>query len=62
MTAEDDVRSAVAAAREYADRFGEPDADELARIRADLVAAGVGVPEPPADAAARAAALARLLA
>ncbi|HKN99711.1 MAG TPA: hypothetical protein VJX10_21495 [Pseudonocardiaceae bacterium] len=34
---------------------------ELAAIRAQLAEAGVGAPEPPEDAAARAAALARLL-
>lgn len=56
-----DLAEAQAAAEDYAARFGEPDPTELGQIRADLAAAGVGAPESPVDAAARAAALARLL-
>lgn len=56
-----DLAEAKAAAQEYAARFGEPDPDELARIRADLAEAGVGIPESAEEIAARQAALARLL-
>ncbi|HEX7307407.1 hypothetical protein [Lentzea sp.] len=56
-----DLAEAQAAAQDYAAQFGEPDAGELSEIRAELAAAGVGAPESPEDAAARAAALARLL-
>lgn len=56
-----DLAEARAAAQEYAARFGEPDPAELAEIRAQLAEAGVGAPESPEDAAARTAALARLL-
>jgi DNA-directed RNA polymerase subunit F len=56
-----DLAEARAAAQDYADRFGEPDAEELSEIRAQLADAGVGIPESAEDAAARAAALARLL-
>lgn len=56
-----DLAEAQAAAQEYAAKFGEPDPEELALIRAQLAEAGVGAPEPQDDAAARAAALARLL-
>jgi hypothetical protein len=52
---------ARAAAQEYAARFGEPDPDELAQVRAQMAEAGVGVSESPEDLAARGAALARLL-
>ncbi len=56
-----DLAEARAAADTYAERFGEPDPDELALIRTQLAAAGVGVPEPQEEIAARKAALARLL-
>ncbi|ALG14151.1 hypothetical protein [Kibdelosporangium phytohabitans] len=56
-----DLAEAQAAAQEYAARFGEPDPDELAQIRGQLVEAGVGSPESQEEASARAAALARLL-
>ncbi|NGY63361.1 hypothetical protein G7043_31010 [Lentzea sp. NEAU-D13] len=56
-----DLAEAQAAAQDYADRFGEPDQAELEQIRAELAEAGVGAPESSADAAARTAALARLL-
>lgn len=56
-----DLAEAQAAAQDYAAQFGEPDPAELDQIRAELAEAGVGAPESPADAAARAAALARLL-
>lgn len=56
-----DLAEAQAAAQEYAARFGEPDPEELAEVRAQLAEAGVGAPESAEDAAARAAALARLL-
>jgi hypothetical protein len=56
-----DLAEAHAAADEYAARFGEPDPDELAKIRTQLAATGVGRPEPQQDIAARRAALARLL-
>lgn len=56
-----DLAEAQAAAEDYAAQFGEPDPAELDQIRTDLAAAGVGAAEPPAEAAARAAALARLL-
>lgn len=56
-----DLAEARAAAEEYASQFGEPDSEELDEIRAQLADAGVGTPESPADAAARTAALARLL-
>jgi hypothetical protein len=56
-----DLAEAQAAAQEYAARFGEPDAGELEQIRTQLAEAGVGAPESPEDAAARTAALARLL-
>jgi hypothetical protein len=56
-----DLAEAQAAAQEYAARFGEPDAGELAQIRSQLAEAGVGAPESPEDGAARTAALARLL-
>jgi hypothetical protein len=56
-----DLAEAHSAADEYAARFGEPDPDELAEIRTQLAAAGVGRPESPQDIAARRAALARLL-
>ncbi|MET9231805.1 hypothetical protein [Lentzea sp. NPDC003310] len=56
-----DLSEAQAAAQEYAEKFGEPDQAELDAIRTQLAEAGVGAPESPIDAAARAAALARLL-
>ncbi|HCU51252.1 MAG TPA: hypothetical protein DGG94_15895 [Micromonosporaceae bacterium] len=56
-----DLAEAHSAAEEYAARFGEPDPDELARIRAELAEAGVGKPESQEDVAARQAVLARLL-
>jgi hypothetical protein len=56
-----DLAEAHAAAQEYAAKFGEPDPVELEEIRAQLTEAGVGVPESQEDAAARTAALARLL-
>ncbi|MCE7005428.1 hypothetical protein LWC34_21730 [Kibdelosporangium philippinense] len=56
-----DLAEAQAAAQEYAARFGEPDPDELAEIRVQLAEAGVGSPESPEEALARADALARLL-
>jgi hypothetical protein len=56
-----DLAEAHSAAEEYAARFGEPDPDELAEIRPQLAATGVGRPESPEDIAARRAALARLL-
>jgi len=56
-----DLAEAQAAAQDYAASFGEPDPAELEQIRAQLAEAGVGAPEPQEDAAARAAALARLL-
>lgn len=56
-----DLAEARAAAEDYAAQFGEPDPEELDEIRAQLAAAGVGAAESPTDAAARAAALARLL-
>ncbi len=56
-----DLADAQAAAEDYAAQFGEPDPEELNEIRAQLAAAGVGVPESPEDTAARTAALARLL-
>jgi hypothetical protein len=56
-----DLAEAQAAAEDYAARYGDPDPAELDQIRADLAAAGVGAPESADDAAARAAALARLL-
>lgn len=56
-----DLAEAQAAAQDYAAQFGEPDPAELDEIRAELAEAGVGAPESPAEAAARAAALARLL-
>jgi hypothetical protein len=56
-----DLAEAQSAAEEYAIRFGEPDPDELAEIRAALAEAGVGKPETQEDVAARRAVLARLL-
>ena len=56
-----DLAEARCAADEYAARFGEPDPDELAQIRAQLADVGVGKPEPPEEIAARRAVLARLL-
>ena len=56
-----DLADAQAAAEEYAARFGEPDPDEAAAVRADLAAAGFGRPASEEDDAARRAALARLL-
>lgn len=56
-----ELAEAQAAAEEYAAKFGEPDPDELAEIRAQMAAAGVGRPEPQEDIAARRAVLARLL-
>lgn len=56
-----DLAEAHAAAQDYAARFGEPDAGELEQIRTQLAEAGVGAPESHEDAAARMAALARLL-
>ncbi|MDX8054921.1 hypothetical protein SK571_36590 [Lentzea sp. BCCO 10_0798] len=56
-----DLAEAQAAAQDYAAQFGEPDPAELEQIREELAEAGVGAAESPADAAARAAALARLL-
>jgi hypothetical protein len=56
-----DLAEAHTAAEEYAARFGEPDPDELAEIRAQLAAAGVVKPESPEEVAARRAVLARLL-
>jgi hypothetical protein len=56
-----DLAEARAAAQEYAARFGEPDPEELAQIRAKMAEAGVGMLESPEEVAARRAALARLL-
>jgi hypothetical protein len=56
-----DLAEAQAAAQEYAAKFGEPDPEELAQIRAQLADAGVGAPESQEEAASRADALARLL-
>lgn len=56
-----DLAESRSAAEAYAARFGEPDPDELAEVRAQLAAAGVGRPESQEDIAARRAALARLL-
>jgi hypothetical protein len=56
-----DLAEAHSAAEEYTARFGEPDPDELAEIRVQLAAAGVGKPESQEDLAARRAVLARLL-
>lgn len=56
-----DLAEAQAAAQDYAARFGEPDPAELDQIRDELAAAGAGAAESPVEAAARAAALARLL-
>ena len=56
-----DLAEARTAAQEYAARFGEPDPDEQAEMRAQMAEAGVGMPESPEEAAARRAALARLL-
>lgn len=56
-----DLAEAQSASEEYAARFGDPDPDELAEIRTQLAAAGVGKPESQEDMAARRAVLARLL-
>lgn len=56
-----DLAEAQAAALDYAAQYGEPDPAELEEIRRELSEAGVGSPESPGEAAARAAALARLL-
>jgi hypothetical protein len=56
-----DVADARAAVEDYVARFGEPDSDEAAAVRADLAAAGFGQPESQEGDAARRAALARLL-
>lgn len=56
-----DLAEARAAVEEYEAQFGEPDPVALAETRVKLAEAGVGAPEPPDEAAARAAALARLL-
>ncbi|MDA3627884.1 hypothetical protein OU415_20795 [Saccharopolyspora sp. WRP15-2] len=56
-----DLADAQLAAQEYAAKFGEPDPEELAQVRSELAEAGVGMPEPPEEAAARQAALAKLL-
>ena len=56
-----DLADAQAAAEEYVARFGEPDPDEAAAVRADLAAAGFGQPVSHEDDDARRAALARLL-
>ena len=55
-----DLAEAHAAAEEYVARFGEPDPGELAEVRTQLAAAGVGRAESPQDFAARRADLARL--
>jgi hypothetical protein len=55
-----DLAEAQAALDEYVDRYGEPTADVTAAAEADLLAAGVGQYETPAEAAERHAALARL--
>lgn len=56
-----DLAEARAAVDEYVARFGEPDPEELAEIRAKLAEAGVFQPVPPEETAANRAALARLL-
>lgn len=54
------LAGARAAIEEYDEEFGEPDPETMAKAREDLDAAGVGLPESPADARARKRALDRL--
>ena len=54
------LAKAQAAIEEYIAEFGEPDPETEARARAALDEAGVGLPETPEHARARARALARL--
>lgn len=56
-----DLAEARAAAQEYAVRFGEPEPEALATIRAQLAEAGVGYPESDDEANSRRNILARLL-